>query len=150
MSKTVYVKKVTSGIPTGVSSIGVRQLNDVNDSGIGTTNKYLVYNDSANEFRFGTIDGITTTLRALTDVDDADLSPTNRFLQYDSVSTNFVFRSLEDITVGVSSINGLTGDVILSLLDSADIGNLSLDSSEVLTIVQANQVQVDSIDGGTF
>tara|TARA_R100000353_G_scaffold26010_4_gene22169 strand:- start:16870 stop:17322 length:453 start_codon:yes stop_codon:yes gene_type:complete len=150
MAKTVYVKKVTSGIPTGVSSIGVRQLNDVNDSGIGATNKYLVYNDSASEFRFAPIDGITTTLRALTDVDDADLSPTNRFLQYDSVSTNFVFKSLEDITVGVSSINGLTGDVILSLLDSSDIGSLTLDSSQVLTIVQANQVQVDSIDGGTF
>ena len=150
MSKTVYVKKVTSGIPTGISSIGVRQLNDVNDSGIGTTNKYLIYNDSANEFRFGTIDGITTTLRALTDVDATDLSPTNKFLQYDSVSTNFVFRSLEDITVGVSSINGLTGDVILSLLDSDDISSLTLDSDAIVGIVQENSIQVDSIDGGTF
>ena len=97
MSKTIYVKKVTSGIPTGVSSIGVRQLNDVNDSGLGSTNKYLVYNDSASEFRFGTIDGVTTTLRDLADVDITNLSPTNRFLQYDSVSTNFIFKSLSFI-----------------------------------------------------
>jgi len=150
MSKTVYVKKVSSGIPTGISSIGIRQLNDVNDSGLDATNKYLIYNDSANEFRFGEVEGLTTTLRALGDVDVSNLSPTNRFLQYDSVSTNFVFSSLEDITVGVSSVNGLTGDVILELLDSDDIRALGLDSAEVQGIIEANQVQVDSIDGGSF
>lgn len=149
MSKTVYVKKVTSGIPTGVSSIGLRQLNDVNDSALNATNKYILYNDSTNEFEFGPL---STTLTGLTDVDITNLSPTNRFLQYDSVSTNFIFSSLADITVGVSSINGLTGDVIVSLLDSEEVKSLGLDSAEVVNLIQENPqiVQVDSVDGGTF
>lgn len=150
MAKTVYVKKISSGIPTGVSSIGVRQLNDVNDSGLNSTNKYLQYNDSANNFVFGPINDLAATLGQLTDVDTTNLSPTNRFLQYDSVSENFIFNSLADITVGVNSVNGLTGDVILELLDSDDIRALGLDSAEVQGIVEANSVQVDSIDGGSF
>jgi len=149
MAKTVYVKKITSGIPTGVSSIGLRQLNDVNDSALSAINKYILYNDSTNEFEFGQL---STTLTGLTDVDTTNLSPTNRFLQYDSVSTNFIFSSLADITVGVSSINGLTGDVIVSLLDSEEVKSLGLDSAEVVNLIQENPqlVQVDSVDGGAF
>jgi len=149
MAKTVYVKKITSGVPTGVSSIGLRQLNDVNDSALSAINKYILYNDSTNEFEFGQL---STTLTGLTDVDTTNLSPTNRFLQYDSVSTNFIFSSLADITVGVSSINGLTGDVIVSLLDSEEVKSLGLDSAEVVNLIQENPqlVQVDSVDGGAF
>lgn len=150
MSKTIYVKKVSSGIPTGLSEVGLRQLNDVNDSGLDATNKYLQYNDSTNEFVFGPSRDVDNRLTTLNDVDPANLSPVNKFLQYDSVSEKFIFTSLDDITVGVNSINGLTGDVILQLLDSDDVKELGLDSAEVQGLIEQNQVQVDSIDGGFF
>lgn len=100
------------------------------------------------------IDTSNIGLRDLNDVSDSNLSNDFPYLKFSESSGSFVFTNLSELIIGVSSINGLTGEVILDILDSADINRLVdlylQDSTNLSALENSLDINIDSIDGGSF
>jgi len=100
------------------------------------------------------IDTSNIGLRDLNDVRDSNVSNDFPYLKFSESAGAFVFTNLSELVIGVSSINGLTGDVILDLLDSADVNQLVdeylQDSTNLASLSDRLDLSQDSIDGGSF
>ena len=133
-----FVRKITSGITRGTSELGLRQLNDVNDSGISATNRFLVYNDSANEFQFGEFIAEVDSAFVLSvysagsniAIDETGIISATSTQDSDFVLT--VYSSGTNISIDENGVISSTGDV-----DSEDLENILANPDF-------------EIDGGTF
>lgn len=100
------------------------------------------------------IDTSNIGLRDLNDVLDSNVSNDFPYLKFSESAGAFVFTNLSELVIGVSSINGLTGEVILDILDSADVNRLVdlylQDSTNLSALEDRLDINIDSIDGGSF
>jgi len=100
------------------------------------------------------IDTSNIGLRDLNDVLDSNISNDFPYLKFSESAGAFVFTNLSELVIGVSSINGLTGEVILDILDSADVNRLVdlylQDSTNLSALEDRLNINIDSIDGGSF
>ena len=100
------------------------------------------------------IDTSNIGLRDLNDVRDSNVSNDFPYLKFSESAGAFVFTNLSELVIGVSSINGLTGEVILDILDSADVNRLVdlylQDSTNLSALEDRLDINIDSIDGGSF
>mgnify|MGYP003109310594 CR=1 FL=1 len=100
------------------------------------------------------IDTSNIGLRDLNDVRDSNVSNDFPYLKFSESAGVFVFTNLSELVIGVSSINGLTGEVILDILDSADVNRLVdlylQDSTNLSALEDRLDINIDSIDGGSF
>lgn len=134
MAREIVVKKITSGIPIDVGTIGVRELDDVTDSNLSAANAFLKYNDSNANFEFVDLNVVIQNAGLVSSVNG---------------ETGTIV-----IPEGVDSA-GIQAIITTYLADETNLNTLSnnFDADDAQRIVDKATVLAefpDSLDGGSF
>ena len=150
MARRITVKKVLSGIP---SISDLKNLRDVNDSGLGATNAYLKYDSASQKFVFTSLSAITSGVSSLNSL-TGDITIAG-------AGTVSVGTAGSTITItGTGGTGGLDSAAVNTLIAAADThdsaavqGQISNSSIGTLSDVDISGISTNQIlkwDGSKF
>lgn len=150
MARRITVKKVLSGIP---SISDLKNLRDVNDSGLGATNAYLKYDSDSQKFVFTSLSAITSGVSSLNSL-TGDITIAG-------AGTVSVGTAGSTITItGTGGTGGLDSAAVNTLIAAADThdsaavqGQISNSSIGTLSDVDISGISTNQIlkwDGSKF